>query len=843
MRQRVNLAELVEKYVKLTKSGSEFMGLCPFHQENTPSFTVVPAKGFYHCFGCGAHGDCIAFVQEIEGLEFKDAVEKLVGKSYVPTGAAVTPREKAAVEPEWVPIVPVPPEAPNLFQPDGEARLFNPKRAGTSKEWTTLTPVLVDAYRNAERRLVGYVLRCEFRDGGKFTPQVTFCENKAGERRWCLVSFPEPRCLLGADELSDRPDAPVLWVEGEKARRAAMQLLPNYVVVTNPGGVNGVAHTDWRPLYGRDVLFWPDADEPGRLAVIGRQNGASSVRAAADYLRGNTKRLRWINVPTDIPEGWDADDALKAGKDRDWVISWAKKYVQDVPVPVVTAVKPAEPTPSKPVPAAPTPKAAKPQAPAATPPRANKPAGRAAGQAAGKPGRPSKLDKPQLGVVDAGGAVRAPAAKPEPDAATAAMSLLTLWETLQLEIGRSGAPHQNLDNCVRALMNHSDTKDKIWFDEFYRRLFTSWRGPVREWSDADDLLLALWFQRELGITKCSPQQAHDAVMVVGSHNTHNEPKEWMNSLTWDGTLRIRGSLTKYFGAKDDDYTQAAGENFWTSMVARIFNPGCKVDNMLVLEADQGKGKSQALAVIGGKWYAEAHEAVTSKDFFLALTGVMLMEIGELDSFSRAETTKVKQVITCQTDRYRSPYGRNAENHPRRNVFVGTTNDDRYLRDSTGGRRFWPVNCGDIDIPALRNDREQLFAEAVAKLKHDAQWWLMPEQLAKLEQEARRQHDEWEFSMQTWLRGRSEATIADVCEFVLDIPIAKMDRLVQLRVADAFRALGWHKTSGKGEDGRTKRLWRPKDQVSNLRAAAVARERQPGDDDLPLDTPPDDSTPF
>ena len=123
-----------------------------------------------------------------------------------------------------------------------------------------------------------------------------------------------------------------------------------------------------------------------------------------------------------------------------------------------------------------------------------------------------------------------------------------------------------------------------------------------------------------------------------------------------------------------------------------------MDNMIVLEGEQGSLKSTALGALGGPWYAEVNESVQSKDFHLSLQGKMIIEIAELDSFSKAETTRIKQVITCQTDRYRKPYGHYTEDHPRTCVFAGSTNEDQYLRDHTGGWRFVPFFELDVEVP-------------------------------------------------------------------------------------------------------------------------------------------------
>ena len=806
LREDTDLVALVERYVELHKAGPEFEGLCPFHTEKTPSFTVVPAKHFYHCFGCGAHGDAIDFVQEMHGVEFKEACEILGGKDT----PGWTPPVRASVSTpaaEWVPITPVPRLAPSLFDAEHAAHLYNPKRAGTAKEWTTLRPTAVYEYTDAAGALLGYVLRCEFPDGSKITPQVTFCKStKDGkdERRWCIAPLPEPRPLYGLQDLANRPDAPVMVVEGEKCKDAAAKLLPSYVVVSAPGGSHGVGHTDWRPLAGRDVVLWPDADAAGRDCMLGwAPNGSQEPRkGVADYLRGQAKRLRWLD-PTGQPDGWDVADAAKAGWDGRLIVSWAKEHVGEVPERTARA-EPAKVSAEAPVAAPePTPAAAPVQAPVQPPV-----------QPPVSPPKPRR-QTPALSVVGGGSpdgnAARAyePAEKPVP------ADQVGLWAFLNLTNNGRGVPYQNLDNAVKTLLKHPDTAGKIWYDSFHTRYYTSWGlpdGKFREWGDGDNLSLAVWFQRDIGLPKISDDLANRAVMTAGQIVKRDAPRDWMETLTWDGTPRIEGSLSRYFGAVENEYIKAAAKNFWISMVARIYQPGCQVDNMIVLESEQGQFKSSALGIIGGDWYAEAHESVTNKDFFMGLHGVMLMEIAELDSFSRAETTKVKQVITCRSDRFRVPYGRVSQNHPRRNIFVGSTNQDAYLMDATGARRFWPVKCGKIDIPGLGEDREQLFAEAVSLYKAGASWWIVPEHEAKQAQESRRSSDAWEDRISDYVESHDFTTINDILEFALEIPLNQADRRIQLRIADALRILGWERTVAKTATKggwQSKRGWRKK----------------------------------
>lgn len=336
LKARIDLVEVVARYVKLKRVGTEHVGLCPFHDESTPSFHVIPNKGFVHCFGCGAHGDAIGFYQRYTGKPFLDAVADLGGDRFAE--AREIERRPLPAEPasKWVPLLPVPEDDVPPLMADGgwTVPVFNPKRGRPTRLKTTR----VDAYRNAQGQLLGYVLRADIvdKESGKtrkWTPQVTWCVGPNGNRQWCLCPFPDPRPLLGLDDLAARPEAPVLVVEGEKCRAAGAGAWKAYVVLAWPGGSHGLAKVDWTPLAMRDVTLWPDADAAGRKAMLGWQNDAGMfLPGVAQYAhRAGARSIRVIDVDGQ-PRGWDIADALDDGWTPRQLAAWAAGRVVDVTV-------------------------------------------------------------------------------------------------------------------------------------------------------------------------------------------------------------------------------------------------------------------------------------------------------------------------------------------------------------------------------------------------------------------------------------------------------------------------------------------------------------------------------
>jgi predicted P-loop ATPase len=320
--------------------------------------------------------------------------------------------------------------------------------------------------------------------------------------------------------------------------------------------------------------------------------------------------------------------------------------------------------------------------------------------------------------------------------------------------------------------------------------------------------------QHLGLKRVARDTVHQAVDMRAQECRFHPVYDYLEALKWDGVPRVGKLFFEYFidasaVPAGKSYAEAIGRMFLISMVARIYEPGCKVDHLPVIEGAQGILKSTACRVLGGDWFSDNLPDINSgKDASQHLRGKWLIEVSEMHAMDRAETAKLKAFITRQEERYRPSYGRKEVIEPRQCVFVGTTNRDTYLRDETGGRRFWPIRVENINIDALAQNRDQLFAEAVHLYRNGTPWWpdksFEQEHIAP-QQAARYEADAWEESIANLLKTTTQVTVSQVAREALGIDTPRIGTAEQRRIAAALTQLGWQR---RPKDWQGNRWWTP-----------------------------------
>ena len=298
------------------------------------------------------------------------------------------------------------------------------------------------------------------------------------------------------------------------------------------------------------------------------------------------------------------------------------------------------------------------------------------------------------------------------------------WKS-KLKITEKGGISSCIENVVVILNGDPSLAGCVGYNEMTHQIVAvrslPWRKVSGEspWADADDADLRYYLERVYGLS--GKDKIFDGLNVVAMSRKFHPVRDYLEGCAWDGVPRVDRLLVDYLGAEDTPYTRAVTRKALVAAVARIFRPGVKFDYMLTLRGRQGLGKSTIFAKLGGPWFSDSFSTMQGKEAYEQVQGVWLMEIGELAGMRKAEAETIKLYISKQVDRFRPAYGRRLQEFPRQCIFIGTTNEEQFLRDTTGNRRFWVVDTpneptldiwSDLTPEAVR----LIWAEAVALYK-------------------------------------------------------------------------------------------------------------------------------
>lgn len=366
------------------------------------------------------------------------------------------------------------------------------------------------------------------------------------------------------------------------------------------------------------------------------------------------------------------------------------------------------------------------------------------------------------------------------------------------DTGRGGKPDGNSVANVETFLAWSEVV--VVFDEFERRTLVQGIPHLREWDD-DALRAVRMAANEFGL-KMTAEFTHEAVRALSMGHRIHPVREYLDRCqeAWDGTARIDRWLIDYAQAEDTELVRAIGSVFLIAGVRRIRTPGCKFDTLLVLEGQQGSGKSSLGRALGGHddWFGDSLPLGADPKITIELTGgKWIVEHAELTGITKHEVENIKAFLSRQVDEAREAYGRNKIRVPRQFVLIGTTNDDQYLIDGTGNRRFLPVRCtggaGSIDVQALVRDRDQLWGEAASR-EAQGESIMLPERLwgaAATTQEARRLQSPIELCLTNLLEGIEVGFIPhEEVRAAVGMKAGQGELRHQKQIDETMKRLGW-----------------------------------------------------
>jgi predicted P-loop ATPase len=637
-------------------------------------------------------------------------------------------------------------------------------------------------YRDQGGQLLGVIYRFTTSDGGKEVLPCVYAKHPTtGACEWRWLSFPVPRPLYLHGP--HRPDLPLLVVEGEKCADVAVSLLAEHFEgISWAGGGKAVDKTGWASVVNRDVVLWADADAKvykeghelaGQIKPEHEQPGMMTMNKLAAILteQGCNVLLVDIPAPGEKPDGWDIADLVAEGATREEVLAWATKLRT-------------------------------PAAPAVADDATD--------------------DVPAWVGEQMGEQLDAASTAPPAGAGKASKSLRG-----QLIQTANGGVKGCRENVFTVMEGDPRLIGLVGLDLFsglqVKRRSTPWPSEPGEWTESDDFRLGMYMSQHHNLLLAAIGDIERGVAQAAREHAFNPVLDYMNRCAsmWDGVSRVPTALSTYWGCTDSEYLRLISTMFFTGIVLRAYRPGVKHDHAPVFEGGQGEGKSTALKVLGGDWFADTPFRMGEKDGYLSIQGVLLYEVAELEQFNRSEVTAIKAFMSSTTDRFREPYGRRMKNMPRRCAFAATTNEGEYFKDTTGNRRFWPVATGRISIDDLVRDRDQLFGEAVAMMNAGVLWYPTRDQQDRLispEQENREIPDPWHGHIYDYLQGVDadgkpklagavkRVTARELLTKALHFEISKLGpaRLETMRISAIMRKLGW--TKGRETAGARERFY-------------------------------------
>ena len=378
----------------------------------------------------------------------------------------------------------------------------------------------------------------------------------------------------------------------------------------------------------------------------------------------------------------------------------------------------------------------------------------------------------------------------------------------------SGRFRKNKNNLYVILRRDRRWRGRVWLNSFTNTL----KIDERDYRDTDDTRIALWVSRSYGL-EFGEAAVSSTVQLIGEENKRNPLTEWLDSFQWDGVNRIGSWIVEATDCDDTELNRKMGEKWLIQAIARAYSPGCKADCVLILAGAQGAGKSTLFRTLAtDDYFADTPLDIGSANSYSQIARAWIYEVAELDSVRRSANSATKAFLSAQEDNFRPAYGRHAITLKRHVVFAGTTNESQFINDMTGSRRYWPIRANEVNLNWVKENRDQLWAEAIVAFRSGEVWYLDKkfEEVRHDSSRIYRQDDPWLEPITNFLLlQHGYITMNMIMEDGLKMERSRMNRRDEMRVSEILRELGYEKKR-MSVVGKRKYVW-AKDELLTMKS--------------------------
>jgi len=421
-----------------------------------------------------------------------------------------------------------------------------------------------------------------------------------------------------------------------------------------------------------------------------------------------------------------------------------------------------------------------------------------------------------LNIAENQNCINQPQSQPQEPELSENQSDNRIVDLLDQYMDRNGQPsgrfRKNKNNLYIILRRDRRWRGRVWLNSFTNTL----KIDDRDYKDTDDTRIALWVSRSYGL-EYGEAAVSSTVQLIGEENKRNPLLEWLDSIEWDGVNRLNSWIVEATDCEDNELNRKMGEKWLIQAIARAYRPGCKADCVLILAGAQGAGKSTLFRTLAtDEYFADTPLDIGSANSYSQIARAWIYEVAELDSVRRSANSATKAFLSAQEDNFRPAYGRHAITIKRHVVFAGTTNESQFINDMTGSRRYWPIRVNEVNLNWARENKDQLWAEAILAFKSGETWYL-----DKKTDEARhdsskiyRQDDPWLEPITNFLMlQHGYVTMTMVMEDGLKIERGRMNRRDEMRISEILRELDYEKKR-MSLGGKRKYVW-TKDEILTM----------------------------